>query len=74
MFVDDLLLFGNGSAKEAKSFAHILDLFCHVIGMEINKSKSFITHVTHIQKEMISKFLPFSLEDLNQNSSIWNSN
>jgi hypothetical protein len=39
-FVDDLLLMGISTAREALCFRSIIDLFCEASGMEVNLTKS----------------------------------
>jgi hypothetical protein len=39
-FVDDILLMGMSTAREALCFRSIIDLFCEASGMEVNLSKS----------------------------------
>jgi len=39
-FVDDILLMGLSTAKEARCFRSIIDLFCEASGMEVNLTKS----------------------------------
>jgi hypothetical protein len=61
MFVDDLLLFGNGSTQEEKIYARIIDLFFLTSGMEINRVKSFIhlNIVLQFYLAMIKNLLSF---------------
>eukprot|EP00253_Pinus_taeda_P027227 PITA_27227 len=40
LFVDDILLFTNGSVNEIKELKSILDLFMKAIGMQVNHRKS----------------------------------
>jgi hypothetical protein len=40
LFVDDIILFGEGTVKEWESFKIILDLLCAATGMQINVNKS----------------------------------
>jgi hypothetical protein len=42
LFVDDVLLFGDGTIREWRSYKHILETFCLATGMEINDNKSLI--------------------------------
>ena len=46
LFVDDVLIFLNGSFKDSYVFKSILSLFCKAIGMEQNFEKSTIIIVT----------------------------
>lgn len=41
-FVDDTMLHGTPTVKEARAFKHILYLFSKALGMEINHAKSTI--------------------------------
>jgi hypothetical protein len=40
MFVDDVILFGNGSISEWEVFKEVLELFCKATGMAFNPQKS----------------------------------
>lgn len=40
LFVDDILIFLNGSVRDIIALNDILMLFCKATGMEINKDKS----------------------------------
>eukprot|EP00253_Pinus_taeda_P030540 PITA_30540 len=40
LFVDDILIFSNGSFNELKEFKNIFDLFMKATGMQINSGKS----------------------------------
>jgi hypothetical protein len=40
LFVDDILLFGQGSLRELKKYKELLDTYCGAIGMEVNMGKS----------------------------------
>jgi hypothetical protein len=47
MFVDDVILFGNGSIFEWEVFKEVLDLFCRATWMEFNPQNSvFLEAVT----------------------------
>lgn len=43
LFIDDLLIFLNGSIRDTSTFFDILTLFSKATGMEENHSKSTIT-------------------------------
>jgi hypothetical protein len=43
LFVDDILIFCNGSHRDAEKLKEILDLFLKATGMQINKRKSTIS-------------------------------
>lgn len=42
LFIDDVLLFGDGIVRGWWAFKEILETFCLKIGMEINANKSLI--------------------------------
>lgn len=42
LFVDDILVFTNGSTNELKDLKNIFELFLKAIGMQINPRKSQI--------------------------------
>jgi hypothetical protein len=42
LFVDGVLLFGDGSVREWRTYKHILETFCLATGMEISSNKSLI--------------------------------
>jgi hypothetical protein len=41
VFVDDVIIFGNGKIVEWEILKGILDLFCKAIGMAFSPHKSF---------------------------------
>ena len=43
LFVNDVLLFGHGSVREAQSYKEIMDIFFKEMGMEVNLLKSSIS-------------------------------
>jgi len=43
LFVDDILIFINGSVWDSTTLNEILQLFCSATGMELNRGKSFIS-------------------------------
>eukprot|EP00253_Pinus_taeda_P010579 PITA_10579 len=61
LFVDDILLFTNGSQNEIKELKSILDMFLKVTGLQINSRKSqIILEGFNRQEElMILSHLPF---------------
>jgi len=79
-FVDDVMLFGEASLKEVRSFKRVLEVFTKASGMEINNEKSctFIfnspdsikTHLTIMlgfrQGDLPTKYLGIQL-DINHN-------
>jgi hypothetical protein len=42
LFVDDIMIFGQGSSKEMKSIKKILDIYCKATVMEVNMTKSLM--------------------------------
>jgi hypothetical protein len=40
LFLDDVLLFANGSIEEGRSMSNILKLYCKFVGMELNEENS----------------------------------
>ena len=64
MFVDDLLLCGNGTTKEAKCLASLIQTFSSTLCMEINKYKSLIRFhlIAQVPYEMMQKLLPFGMQ------------
>jgi hypothetical protein len=42
LFVDDILIFGEGSVQELKALSDILDLYCKETSMELNVRKSWL--------------------------------
>ena len=64
LFVDDILLFGNGCIEEWKYFHDIISLFCDASGMEVNIHKScfFQNVVDENALAQIHLFLPYKLE------------
>jgi hypothetical protein len=67
LFVDDVLLFGNGSSREAKIFKEILDLYYKAIGMEVNNQNPSISFngIPKGQARFLHIFWPFSTVDFN---------
>lgn len=66
LFVDDILLFTNGSLNEIKELKNILDLFMKATGMQINYRKSqLITEgLNRNEKNQISVLLPFEVHSM----------
>jgi hypothetical protein len=63
LFVDDILIFGNGSVSEWHEFSAIFKLFCEATGMEVSPSKStFLCHdiSQEILNQIQSFFFPFN--------------
>eukprot|EP00253_Pinus_taeda_P008550 PITA_08550 len=65
-FVDDTMLHGIPTVKEALAFRHILDLFSKASGMEINFSKStiFFFHTHPSIQAHLSQLLGFRIDNL----------
>eukprot|EP00253_Pinus_taeda_P025596 PITA_25596 len=65
-FVDDTMLHGIPTVKEAMAFRHILDLFSKASGMEINFSKStiFFFHTHPAIQAHLSQLLGFRIGNL----------
>ena len=70
LFVDDILIFYNGSIKEAERLSELLILFGKATGMQINFQKSTITSTLNLEEEVLRTFLElfpfqhFSLDDV----------
>ena len=66
LFIDDVLIFYLGSARDAATIGEILELFSKSTRMEINVGKS--TLCTHMLSDVelleISGFFPYKLEEL----------
>ena len=68
LFVDDILIFCNGSIREEAILSELLTLFCKATGMQINFQKSTITTL-NLEEEVLRTFLElfpfqhFSLDD-----------
>ena len=55
LFVDDVLLFGDGMVQELRKLKDILDLYCKVAGMQLNLTKfSLLENCT--SKEVLRLF------------------
>jgi hypothetical protein len=86
-FIDDLLLMGISTAKEALCFRSITDLFCEVSGTEVNLTKSQVfffnmplviqNHLTHLlgftHSVLPSVYLGIPLIDNSLRNASWNS-
>eukprot|EP00253_Pinus_taeda_P023181 PITA_23181 len=66
LFVDDILIFLNGSVRDLTSLNEILNLFCRATGMEINREKSTISlsACTIQESQIASQNFPFQATDL----------
>eukprot|EP00253_Pinus_taeda_P017420 PITA_17420 len=63
LFVDDILVFTNGSINELKELKNILELFLKATGMQINprKSQIIVEDINRIEKEQCSFYFPFEM-------------
>ena len=61
LFVDDILIFLNGSVRDIIALNDILQLFCKATGMEINREKSTrsMMRCTYQESQMASQYFPF---------------
>jgi len=66
LFVDDILLFTNGSANELVEIKGILDLFLKATGMQINFNKSQISMANMGRREslLIQNLFPVHIQQL----------
>eukprot|EP00253_Pinus_taeda_P029977 PITA_29977 len=66
LFVDDILIFSNGSYNELKEFKSIFDLFLKATGMQINSGKSQVCVAEFDRREstMMTNLFPFHLQPL----------
>eukprot|EP00253_Pinus_taeda_P016222 PITA_16222 len=66
LFVDDILLFTNGSLNELKELKNILDLFMKATGMQINLRKSQLLMEGFSRNEctQITAILPFEVYNM----------
>eukprot|EP00253_Pinus_taeda_P010417 PITA_10417 len=66
LFVDDILIFTNGSSNEIKEYKSIFDLFLIATGMEINTRKSQICVADLARREIdsISNIFTFPIQPL----------
>lgn len=63
LFVDDILLFSNGSREDVSQLKSSLDLFLKAIGMSINAQKSSIAHegLSSMDLDRIATSLPYEV-------------
>lgn len=68
LFVDDVLIFLDGSIQDSRSFSKILSLFSSTTGMLANQSKSTITFArTSIQESHLAhQFFPYCINPLDR--------
>eukprot|EP00253_Pinus_taeda_P017857 PITA_17857 len=68
LFVDDVLILLDGSIQDTSTFIHILGLFSHATGMEVNRLKSTITLVgtTTNETHMARHAFPYTPQPLDR--------
>jgi len=66
LFVDDILIFTNGSQNELKEFKCIFDLFIKATGMQINigKSQACLSEFDRRERDRLSNLFPFPSQPL----------
>eukprot|EP00253_Pinus_taeda_P006972 PITA_06972 len=66
LFVDDILIFTNGSLNEMKEYKNIFDLFMKATGMQINSRKSevCVTGFNRRECSRISNLFPYQIQPL----------
>lgn len=66
LFVDDILLFNNGSIEDCQSLKNILDLFLKAVGLKINEQKSTLTTSGLSREEVgrVEALLQFEVKSL----------
>lgn len=66
LFVDDVLIFGDGIVFEWRAYNAIFSTFCVVSGMLISSVKSsFFQYNIHVEIcDIISSFLPYTLSHM----------
>eukprot|EP00253_Pinus_taeda_P017324 PITA_17324 len=66
LFVDDILLFSNGSHEELKEYKKIIDLFMKATGMQLNYGKSQVCVAGYNRRECnsMTNLFPFHLQPL----------
>eukprot|EP00253_Pinus_taeda_P031126 PITA_31126 len=66
LFIDDILIFSNGSYNELKEFKNIFDLFMKATGMQINSGKSQVCVAGYNRRECtrMSNLFPFQIQPL----------
>eukprot|EP00253_Pinus_taeda_P001598 PITA_01598 len=66
LFVDDILIFTNGSLNEMKEYKNIFDLFMKATGMKINSRKSqvCVTGFNRRECSRISNLFPYQIQPL----------
>ena len=69
LFVDDILLFVNGSIEDCRALKLLMDLFLKATGLQINFQKSTITPSGLSVDEIgrVRRFLNFEVRSLQEN-------
>ena len=68
LFVDDILIFCNGSIRDVEKLSEILHLFCKATGMKLNEHKYSIA-TFNLEDDIISSILelfPFAATSLDE--------
>jgi len=66
MFVDDIVLFGNGKSSEWKVYKQVFDLFFQATGMAFNPQKSTFLEArwNNAELALLREFFPFDVKPL----------
>ena len=66
LFVDDVILFGEGIVDEWQHYKQLLDLLCYAMGMQISEEKYLFLFnaIDELTKENIAAILPYKMEPL----------
>eukprot|EP00253_Pinus_taeda_P023539 PITA_23539 len=66
LFIDDILIFSNGSANEINEFKSIFDLFLKATGMQINfrKSQAYVADLNRGDRARMANLFSFPLQPL----------
>ena len=69
LFVDDVLIFGDVTVSEWKSYKYIFEVFCNVTSMvlSIEKSRFLSNCIDTGCCEQIKSLLPFKMEKIDSN-------
>ena len=64
LFVDDIVLFGNGTLIEWKMYKEVLDHFFKVTGMEFSPHKSLFMEVGWVEEKLsiLKEIFPFEIK------------
>ena len=68
LFVDDIILFSNGSVEDCRALKSILDLFLKATGLKINEQKSTLTisGMSLEESGRVGALLPFEIKSLQE--------